>query len=100
MVDVKSASCSLEWTTPNVPKPLNENMDGAESAVLSAEYARAAYDAITIAMKAKTIWPKGLYRTPPMELAEWPLLVTSHQPRAGLIVGLGGRYHSSCHSSP
>src|ERR1700691_770775 len=31
MMDVKSASWSLEWTTPNVPKPLNENIDGARS---------------------------------------------------------------------
>jgi hypothetical protein len=27
MVDVKSALSSLEWTSPRVPKPLNENIE-------------------------------------------------------------------------
>ena len=29
----KSARSSLEWTIPKVPKPLNENIEGAESAL-------------------------------------------------------------------
>jgi hypothetical protein len=53
VLSVKSASNSLEWTTPNVPKPLNEKIDALASSL--AAYARMELHSIATRMKASAL---------------------------------------------
>src|SRR5882757_5568984 len=81
-LDVKSARSSLEWTTPKVPKPLNENIDGAESALPSP--ARAGFHRSTTRAMADS----RHHRHPPPRLAG----------SAGLVVWAGLALLGICRS--